>query len=181
MELPSYIKEAINNEKRVYKEKELNTLNSPFTLNPQTNRYDYDGDLDNNKLKDFISEDKEGFTINFGKIKGYFDCSDLGLKSLKGAPQEVDWHFKCSKNQLTSLEGAPQKVGGHFVCFKNHLTSLEGAPQTVGGWFDVSGNQLTSLEGAPQKVDGCFDCRDNLNLYSLDGIGEVRGKIYKDF
>ena len=177
MELPSYIKEAINNEKRVYKEKELNTLNSPFTLNPQTNRYDYDGDLDNNKLKDFISEDKEGFTINFGKIKGYFDCSDLGLKSLKGAPQEVDWHFKCSKNQLTSLEGAPQKVGGHFVCFKNHLTSLEGAPQKVGGWFDVSGNQLTSLKGAPKTVGWDFNCRDN-SLTSLKGAPQIVGRSF---
>ena len=61
---------------------------------------------------------RDGFTINFGKLTGNFDCSKLGLKSLKGAPTEV------------------------------------------GGWFD---------------------CHRNPNLHSLDGIGEVRGKIIKDF
>ena len=177
MELPSYIMKAFENERKDYKEKELNKLKSMFTLNPQTNRYDYDGDLDNNKLKDFISEDKEGFTINFGKIKGYFNCSDLGLKSLKGAPQEVDRHFYCSSNKLTSLEGAPQKVGGHFVCYSNQLTSLEGAPQKVGGWFDVSGNQLISLEGAAQIVGGDFNCRDN-SLTSLKGAPQIVGRSF---
>ena len=41
--------------------------------------------------------------------------------------------------------------------------------------------KLKSLEGAPQKVGRTFDCRSNPNLHSLEGIGEIRGKIYKDF
>ena len=263
--LPSYIMEAIENEKEDFKKKEINKIKSKLKLNPQTNRYDYDGDLDNEALSNFVSEDKDGFTINFGKITGYFNCSHLGLKSLKGAPTEVskwfectnnkftslegapqtvDGDFKCSYNHLTSLEGAPKKVGGIFNCSNNKLTSLEGAPQEVGGsfscsnnkltslerapqkvegWFYCSDNQLTSLKGAPQKiyggfychnnrltslegapteVDGCFDCswnklislkgapqiigewfdcHSNLDLHSLYGIGEVKGKIYKDF
>ena len=220
--LPSYIMEAIENEKEDFKKKEINKIKSKLKLNPQTNRYDYDGDLDNEALSNFVSEDKDGFTINFGKITGYFNCSNLGLKSLKGAPTEVSkWFectnnkftslegapqtvgsfycyynlltslkgapqtvngdFKCSYNFLTSLEGAPTKIGGTFNCSNNKLTSLEGAPQEVGGSFSCSNNKLTSLEGAPQKVDGCFDCRDNLNLYSLDGIGEVKENILKDF
>ena len=221
--LPSYIREAINNKKEGYKEKELNRLKSMFTLNPQTNRYDYNGDLDNNKLKNFISEDKDGFIINFGKITGYFDCSNLSLTSLKGAPTEVGGSFNCSFNQLTSLEGAsktvgesfycngnqlislkgaprevvgnfycsdnqltslkgaPQKVGGSFSCSDNQLTSLEGAPREVGRDFWCSNNQLTSLKGAPQTVGRDFRCYDNLDLHSLDGIGEVKGEIYKDF
>ena len=265
MELPSYITEAINKERKNYKEKELNKLKSMFTLNPQTNRYDYDGDLNQEILKNFVSKNKKGFTIDFGKVTGNFDCSCFGLKSLKGAPQkvggsfwcydnqltslkgapiEVDgWfvcynnqlislegapkivgggfgcynnqltslegaptevgggfycssnrltslkeaptkvggHFSCHSNQLTSLEGAPQKVGGSFYCDNNQLTSLQGAPQNVIGYFNCSMKQLTSLEGAPQKVGGWFDCRNNPNLYSLEGIGEVGGKIYKDF
>ena len=40
--------------------------------------------------------------------------------------------------------------------------------------------KLKSLEGAPQKVGGNFDCHNNPNLHSLEGIGEVKGKIYKD-
>ena len=263
--LPSYIREAINKERENYKKIELNKLKSMFTLNPQTNRYDYDGDLNKNILSNFVSEDNDGFIINFGKITGKFDCSRLSLTSLKGAPTEVGgWFgchnnqltslkgapqmvsgsFDCSDNQLTSLEGAPRTIGGGFLCYRNQLTSLEGAPQKVGEWFDCSRNylislegapqiaskwfdchwnsltslegapkevggdfscsynQLTSLKGAPQKVDGAFncyfnnltslegvpqkigggfDCRNNYNLHSLEGIGEVKGEIYKDF
>ena len=79
------------------------------------------------------------------------------------------------------MEGEPQKVGGTFSCYGNQLTSLKGAPQKVGKDFWCSRNQLTSLEGAPQEVGGEFDCRRNPNLHSLDGIGEVKGKIIKDF
>ena len=200
--LPSYIMEAIENEKEDFKKKEINKIKSKLKLNPQTNRYDYEGDLDNEALSNFVSEDKDGFTINFGIITGYFNCSNLGLKSLKGAPTEVSKWFECTNNKFTSLEGAPQIVGRNFNCNYNLLTSLKGAPQTVngdfkcsdnfltslkgapqkgGGIFNCTYNQLTSLEGAPQEVGGSFDCRDNLNLYSLDGIGEVKENILKDF
>ena len=202
MELPSYIMKAIDKERKNYKEKEINKLKSIFTFNPHTNRYDYDGDLDRNILKNFLSEDKDGFIINFGKVTGNFDCSIIGLKSLKGAPQEVggsfdcSWNylislegapqkvgrnFKCSENQLTSLEGAPQKVSGSFRCYNNQLTSLEGAPTEIDEDFWCSYNQLTSLKGAPQTIGRDFYCEGNSNLHSLDGIGEVRGDIFKDF
>ena len=176
--LPSYITKAIKNEREVYKEKELNRLKSMFTLNPQTNRYDYDGNLNRDKLKNFVSEDKEGFTINFGKITGYFDCSYLGLKSLKGAPQEVGGDFYCNNNQLISLEGAPQTVGGDFMCRDNQLTSLKGSPREVGRSFICSWNKLTSLKGAPREVVGNFYCSDN-QLTSLEGAPrEVVGNFY---
>ena len=155
--LPSHIIEAINKEVDVLKEKEANrieSLKSMFTFNPQTNRYDYDGDLDNETLSNFVSRDKDGFIINFGKITGDFICIYLGLTSLKGAPQEVGGNFSCAFNQLTSLKGGPKTVGKGFCC---------------------SGNQLTSLEGAPKEVGGDFWC--NPNLHSLEGIGEVRGRI----
>ena len=213
----SYLLEGVTT-----KESRESILNK-FLYNPQTNRYDYDGDLDNNILKNFVSEDKDGFTINFGKVTGDFKCLSLNLISLKGAPQEVGgwfscpnnkltslegapqkvggdfncsnnkltslkgapktvgWTFDCSENQLTSLEGAPQKVGGDFYCYNNKLTSLEGAPQKVGWAFDCSWNQLSSLEGAPKEVGGNFKCYSNPNLHSLEGIGQIKGKAYKDF
>ena len=178
IELPSYIIEAIENEKDLYKEKEINRLKSIFTLNPQTNRYDYDGDLDSSILKNFVSEDKDGFTLNFGKITGNFNCSSLDLVSLKGAPQEVGKSFYCFNSYLSSLEGAPQKVGGDFSCFENQLTSLEGAPQEISGEFDCSFNKLTSLEGAPQKVGEDFWCNSN-QLTSLEGAPqEVDGGFW---
>ena len=195
-------KRAIENGNKSYKEKVFNRIKSKLKLNPQTNRYDYDRDLDKDVLLNFISEDKEGFIINFGKIVGNFICDALGLTSLKGAPTEVSGHFICSNNKLTSLEGAPQtvggsfdcggnrlsslkgapqEVGGSFYCDDNHLTSLKGAPQIVGESFNCSWNSLTSLKGAPQLVGWGFDCRSNPNLNSLEGIGKVKGKIYKNF
>ena len=183
--LPSYIMEIINKEKEKLKKKELEQkrkeLLSKFTLNPQTNRYDYDGNLYRDELINFVSEDKDGFTINFGKVTGNFDCSRLSLKSLKGAPQEVGGGFDCSNNKLISLKGAPQEVGESFNCSGNQLTSLEGAPQIVGRNFKCFNNNLTSLKGAPRKVAWDFKCYNNPSLHSLEGIGEVKGEIVKDF
>ena len=200
----SYLLEGTVTKEDFLKERE--SLLKKFLYNPQTNRYDYDGDLNKNDLSILVSEDKDGLIINFGKVTGSFDCSSLGLKSLKGAPKKVGGKFDCSFNQLTSLEGAPQTVSGNFYCYHNKLTSLEGAPKEVGGGFycsynqliflkgaprevggiiggsfDCSNNQLTSLEGAPKKVGGNFYCRSNINLHSIDGIGEIKGLIYKDF
>ena len=223
LNIPQYIEDVINESFNTFEKKRKQALLSQFKLNPETGRYDYDGDLGYSILKDFLSEDGDGFKINFGKIIGYFDCSYLDLTSLKGAPQEVGESFSCSNNrltslkgapkivggdfncqwnQLTSLEGAPEKVSEDFYCYNNELTSLKGAPNTVGGGFSCSKNQLTSLkgapkivgggfycywnqltslEGAPEKVDGDFGCFSNPTLLSLEGIGKVKGKIFKDF
>lgn len=191
------IKRAYKNWKDRIKER----LSPKFKLNLQTNRYDYDGDLDEEYLYDLVSEDNNGFIINFGEITGSFDCSDLGLKSLKGAPQEVGGNFDCSWNNLTSLEGSPQIVKKGFYCSNNHLTSLErspytleknfncshnnltslkGAPHTVGRNFNCSYNNLASLEGSPQEVGGNFDCYHNC-LTSLKGAPQtVVGNFYCD-
>ena len=164
------IKKAYSN----WGNKYMENIISEFTLNPQTNRYDYEGNLYRDILKGFVSDDKEGFTINFGKVTGNFDCSIIGLKSLKGAPTEVGGYFSCYNNQLTSLKGAPHKVDGNVYCHSNRLTSLEGAPKEVGGYFRCPYNQLTSLEGAPQKVGEGFDCSNN-QLTSLKGAPQTVG------
>ena len=162
----------------IWRDKYKENSFSKLKLNSQTNRYDSDGDLNKDDLSILVSEDGNGFTINFGKITGTFDCSKLGLKSLKGAPQTVGGNFNCFWNELSSLEGAPQTVGGNFNCSWNYLISLEGAPQKVGGWFDCKRNYLTSLEGAPQTVGGDFKC-SGLGLTSLKGAPtEVGGNFY---
>ena len=166
--LPSYIMEAIENEEKAYKEKELNKLKSKLKLNPQTNRYDYEGNLYRDELINFVSENRDRFLVNFGKITGNFDCSGLNLTSLKGAPTEVGGWFSCNNNRLTSLKGAPQTVGEYFTCQNNQLTSLEGAPKTVGGIFSCSYNKLTYLRGAPIEVGEGFSCSHN-QLTSLEG------------
>ena len=158
-----------------------NTVNTiDLKYNPETGRYDYDGSLSARKLKKYIKPNKGGFTINFGKVTVDFSCSDLGLISLEGAPQEVGGDFDCSYNQLTSLEGAPQEVGGDFSCYYNHLTSLEGAPQTIGGGFSCSNNKLTSLKGAPQEIGWDFYCSDN-QLTSLEGAPQIVDESFACF
>ena len=177
MGLPSYITEAIENEGKAYKEKELNKLKSKLKLNPQTNRYDYDGDLYRDELINFVSENRDGFLVNFGKITGNFDCSGLNLTSLKGAPIEVGGWFGCNNNRFTSLKGAPTEVGRSFYCVDNNLTSLEGAPTEVGEGFYCNSNLLTSLKGAPKKVGKSFDCRSNY-LISLEGAPQKVGESF---
>ena len=134
-------------------------------------------------IKDFGCSNNQLITLEGAprEVGKYFSCEKNQLTSLRGAPQIVGKGFYCSDNQLTSLKGAPQKVGGSFDCSDNQLTSLEGAPKEVGEDFNCSSNQLTSFEGAPQTVGGYFDCCNNPNLHSLDGIGEVKGEILKDF
>ena len=144
----------------------------------------------------------------FGRVGGDFECSDNRLTTLEGAPNEVVGDFGCSHNQLTSLDGAPDEVGGDFNCSDNQLTTLDGAPDEVGGFFECSNNRLTTLEGAPNEVGGFFgcsnndlttlegapkkvgwgsgsggngfNCRDNDQLTTLDGIGEVKGTVFSD-
>ena len=140
-------------------------------------------DSDKNILSTFVSEDKEGFTINFGKITGYFNCSNLDLISLKGAPQEVRGDFYCSGCEyLTSLEGAPKKVSRCFTCSGcNVLTSLKGAPKEVGGaFYCLYCRHLNSLKGAPKKVGGdfnCYGCAGKFTIEDVKKVSNVRGEI----
>ena len=104
----------------------------PFEQNPSSGKYDFDGDVTRQMLSNFVAEGGDGFTIDFGRITGDFDCSDLGLTSLKGSPSLVDGDFDCSNNKLTSLKDAPMKVGGNFYSSNNPLTSSKGRT-VVGG------------------------------------------------
>jgi len=107
--------------------------------NPKTMCYDCEGNI---KVSDDIVAGGK-LKIRFGKVSGYFYCSD---------------------NNLTTLEGAPNKVVGSFYCSNNKLTTLDGAPQYVEGSFTCNDNNLVSLEGAPNEVCGNFCCYNNPNL-----------------
>jgi hypothetical protein len=136
-----------------------------------------DGTVD---VKGNVNLNKTNLTklpVKFGRVTGYFSCSDNQLTSLEGAPQSVGNYFYCSNNKLTSLKGAPQSVGGGFYCNDNQLSSLEGAPQSVVDIFDCSHNQLTSLEGAPPSVVGSFYCNYN-QLTSLEGAPQSVGGYF---
>jgi hypothetical protein len=115
--------------------------------------------------------------VQFGKVSGYFDCSNTQIISLEGAPQSVGGYFDCSNTKITSLEGAPRSVGGNFSCGSTKITSLEGAPQSVGSDFYCSNTQIISLEGAPQSVGGYFDC-SNTKITSLEGAPQSVGSDF---
>lgn len=166
--VPAYIAEAINKAVNPFKEREVNEAMAKLKLNPQTGRYDCPEGLDYDTVGNFFAKkDGDGFIVNFGKVEGDFDCSEMNLTSLKGAPTEVAGSFSCRGNHLTSLEGAPRKVGKSFNCSSNSLASLEGAPEEVKGSFHCGYNDLTSLEGIPTV--GSLHCYHN-KITSLRGL-----------
>ena len=133
-------------------------------------------------------------------VKGNFDCSGLGLKTLKGAPKRVEGDFICSYNKLKTLDGGPQYVGGNYDCSFANLKSLKGAAEYVGGDFNCRGsrenegsyygpgvadneyddwdaedaNILKTLKGAPPYVGGDFNCAMNY-ITTLKGGPEYVG------
>lgn len=116
------------------------------------------------------------------------------LKSLKGAPKEVDGSFDCENNQLTSLKGAPDRVARNFICSSNRLTSLDGMPKLSVGMIDAAYNRLTSIE-ALDDLEGTIKLvlignsdlkvlADRLPLESIDVYGDVyrwRGSTWSFF
>ncbi|NBP57852.1 hypothetical protein EBU71_15200 [bacterium] len=106
--------------------------------------------------------------LKFGKVSGFFNCSDNKLTTLKGAPREIGLGFDCRHNYLDSLIGGPKHVGGGYHCGHNNLTTLEGLAQSIGDLFVCEHNNLTSLEGCPERIKGNFVCSSN-NLKSLVG------------
>lgn len=137
------------------------TINDDFTI-------DVDGDI--NLFKTDLIEIPD--YIQFGVIRGNFDCSSNHLSSLRGCPRKVDGFFNCSFNKLTSLEGSPEKVKGGFYCGSNQLTSLEGAPKEVDDFY-CNNNQLISLKGAPKKVGGDFYCSNNKVQFTEEDVRKV--------
>jgi hypothetical protein len=137
-----------------------------------------DGTVDVNSSVDISFMNLNQIPVQFGRVRGDFNCSNNQLHSLQGSPQSVGFSFFCHKNRLTSLKGASQWVGKSFICSHNELTSLEGAPLKLNGSFDCSENELTSLKGAPKSINGDFDCTHN-RLKTLEGIPDfVRNVLY---
>ena len=162
------------------------TIKDDFTIDVDGSVY-----LNNRNLEEFPEY------IQFGVVKGFFDCSFNKLTSLEGAPEKVGEAFSCnhnrltslkgapkivksfycSDNNLTSLEGAPEKVERYFYCDRNSLITLEGSPKEVGVDFVCNFNDLTSLKGAPETVKGNFICNRN-KLTSLEGSPKVVGEEF---
>ena len=116
---------------------------------------DVEGDVD------LSGRNLEVIPVQFGIVKGHFNCWDNKLESLEGSPKTVGGHFSCFGNKLESLEGCPEIVESDFYCYENKLKSLEGSPQTVGGDFYCHRNKLESLKYLPD-IKGELICDDHL-------------------
>jgi hypothetical protein len=116
--------------------------------------------------------------LRFGKVNGFFNCSGLGLKTLKGAAEYVLYNFSCANNKLTSLKYSPNFVGGNFDCSQNQLTNLIGCATEVGRDLVCKMNKLRSLEGSPKEFYGRFNCSYN-KLNDFTGVSEeFKGEMY---
>ena len=96
--------------------------------NRETKRYDSDGDV--HLGKDLVSSGK--IVIPFGRVRGNFNCSSLGLVSLKNVPVRVDGNFNCTDNgNLESDEKhlygcLPDVIKGKFIADDDVDTELAG-------------------------------------------------------
>ncbi|MCP4215703.1 MAG: hypothetical protein GY765_13700 [bacterium] len=134
-----------------------------------------DGIVDVEGTVDISFKDLAEIPVQFGRVKGDFNCSNNRLTTLKGAPMSVGISFFCHKNSLQSLVGGPAEVGKAYVCNENQLTTLHGAPRAVRGSFDCSFNRLVSLGGGPEGVKGDYDCSRN-SLRDLEGGPQIVGR-----
>jgi hypothetical protein len=120
---------------------------------------------------DLVEQQLTEFPIQFGEVRGYFDCSLNQLKTLKGSPHTVQSWFNCQGNQLETLENGPKIVLESYDCSSNKLSSLKGAPQVIHKTFFASHNQLLSLLYCPQEMKGSVFLDFNY-LTSLKGLGQ---------
>ena len=123
------------------------TINSDGTI-------DIDGDVDLSNIK------LTKLPFKFGKVTGYFTCSNNQLISLEGCPREVDGYFSCANNNLVNLIGGPIEVGGSYYCQGNHLESLEGCAGDIGAYLECSVNKLEMLD-CSSVIDGDIYCGYN--------------------
>lgn len=123
-----------------------------FTIN-QDLTVDVDGSVD------LINKGLSFIPIQFGVVKGIFQCSNNKLTSLLGTPHLIKGIFKCSGNQLTNLVGGPEIADFAYECHNNHLTTLLGSPKET-KYFDCSNNNLTNIENGPLVVQN-FICHNN--------------------
>jgi hypothetical protein len=91
-------------------------------------KYLYDYTINHDNIVDVYSDvdlynalgDMKKLPVKFGRVFGWFTCSENKLTTLKGSPSYVDDNFSCYANKLKTLDGCPNYIGGNFYC--NNLT-----------------------------------------------------------
>lgn len=98
------------------------------------------------------------FPIQFGVIKGVFNCGCNSLTSFKGSPRIVLGHANYIHNYITSLEYSPHIIDGNFICDFNKMESLKYSPKKINGNFSLLKTPVTelNLDDLPSFVEGQF-------------------------
>ena len=160
----------MDNEELIKELKKFNIKN--YTINSD-GTIDVDGDV-NLSRKDLTK-----IPFKFGKVSGYFACSDNKLTSLEGCPKEVVEYFDCSFNILEDLVGGPQEVGGDYYCYSNQLESLEGCAGDINGYLNCSNNKLEILD-CSSVINGNIICFRNGFKEQPEFFGICNKIIYSD-
>jgi hypothetical protein len=92
-----------------------------YTIN-ENSVVDVNGDVD------LSFKNMEEIPIQFGIVKGFFNCSYNKLKSLKGSPKKC-YILYCSNNSITNLDFCPKCE--RLYCKNNNLKSLKGLSDDI--------------------------------------------------
>lgn len=127
---------------------EIIKLCKQYKITKYTINDDYSIDVDGNV--DINDNKLEEIPIKFNKVTGYFSCVGNFLTDLENSPRWVGGNFFCQRqydNSLKSLKGAPDYVEYRFECDNNdNLKSLEGIPEYIGGSLDISYTGVYSFD-----------------------------------
>lgn len=129
-------------------------------------------------VPDYLVNESGKLKVQFGKVEGNFEISNVGLMSLKGCPEEVGGTFECDNTLITDLKFLPNKINGNLYLSNNRLKNVVDLKNSnVHGYINISYNLITSLEGAPYIINGSFLCNNN-KLTNLEYCpGEIHGKF----
>jgi hypothetical protein len=84
--------------------------------------------------------------IQFGIVKGFFDCSYNKLLNLKGMAKEVEGNINCSHNKITSLEDCPKIIQGDLNASFNQIKSLKYMPDEIYDSLIINNNEIKNFQ-----------------------------------
>jgi hypothetical protein len=112
--------------------------------------------------------------IRFSTLSATMSNIELGLKTLKGFPEETGL-LVIGNTKIKNLGGITQKINGNLSLDQNSfLESLVGCPGEIGGKFSVKESPLfKTLEGGPKVIKGNSLSISMCGLDTLKGAPEI--------
>jgi len=124
-------------------------INGAFSIDNSTNRKKFNVVGDVNLTSEFVKNGK--CTLVFGKVKGSFKASNLGLTSLENMPYVVDGDIDLSGNKIKSLDGCPWKVSGTLNMKGSKFNANEVSEFCQAG--NVEADYSAEQQKEQQKID----------------------------